>query len=894
MSVKNRKGFGLTLDAVIALAFILFIALAISAYRFTQTSETTKTSFLSLHSTSEDALDVLNKKGILDEIGQEWTSGNQTEAVRLSEEYLDQLIPRSMGYRLLFDDSMIIESERVGEDDAVAETHSVRLLAGYAENQSSIGNVARAFLTGITEKTSSTYAYFGGFIGQGNLTRYLYIPDGVTVESGYLEMASGESFGLYIEGSYCDTYGGGGTGLEAGVQEDLPADCVSSFGTGQNEINLVFSGGSLDDYYIGGGFLRVTYNTSLLNETDEEGYRKYEFPGVEGLINHYSSLYVPGDLQSMNVSLAFESNYTTFLRLGSDEVFNSNGSSSPQSYYFEVEDPELRGWDQVTVPVRLGTTPNNTIQQGNADVVLITDLSGSMRWEVGSSDDGAVRGCDDPNLLDDDTRRISLAKCLDKDFIDIILENPGNQVGLVGFNDDADASAYNHGLSEDNESLIATVDGYPDDPSGGTCICCAINKAYEMLRDQSEPGKERFIIVMSDGITGYCCGRECEQYDWMGNCIGYACVSDGESTSGRYADCGGRSDDCEGSQCDGAIENAIWSAQRAHEDEDVRATVNSIGFGPVASCENADYTLHEIADVGNGTYCSSTDPEGLEDCYVSFARDILNTSTRSQVVEVGNVSFAVVPSSLDPDLSYIEYSYDPAAPELGYGEILLSYDTPPFGDNETCRGEFFIPEDVSVVEAKVTSYSAEHWTHYVLVNNSLGLSTAYDLSEFGTDYFQLGDPYIVDIPASYIMSGENNTVKIMTGDGPNNDTGCSQDNRAILTAKMGGSVSYGGVFEEAEGCNWTVEFEDGSSMSGPIPSDYSGSRKCNYTSSDISYNTDDAVADALYRLLPRLDLDSDGMLDIKFSPDQMVFDTGRIGGVRSLWGPAQLKLVVWT
>jgi hypothetical protein len=50
---------------------------------------------------------------------------------------------------------------------------------------------------------------------------------------------------------------------------------------------------------------------------------------------------------------------------------------------------------------------------------------------------------------------------------------------------------------------------------------------------------------------------------------------------------------------------------------------------------------------------------------------------------------------------------------------------------------------------------------------------------------------------------------------------------------------------------------------------------------------------AVYRVLQSLDLDEDGQLDILFDANQVEVDPTRIGGVRSLWGPAQLKLELW-
>jgi hypothetical protein len=881
MEIMNKKGFGLTLDAVISVIFILAISIGISTFQYTNMSDTTTAAFITLHYVTEDVMDVLNKKGILDDIGEAWTDENTSLAANISAEYLDQLVPTNMGYRLLFDGNTVYENIRVSEANSFAQTHSMRLLAGYTENETSEGSVARAFLNGIEGKDSAAYAYFGGFVGQGNLTKYLYVPAGVTITGAYMEMDAGAQFNMFVNSQACENPHSPGAGaLTANIKEYID-NC--SFNIGQNTIEIEFSAGASTEWYMGGGFIKVSYNTTLLNESAPGSSETFEFPGIDGFINYYSSFYVPGSLQTMDLHLEFDNEYVTFLKIGDVLVFNSSGSNLTQ--VVDLSDAQLQTklnyntLSDNTIPIRLGTSNiSETIEEGNADVILITDVSGSMMWQLNdSSQDGTIRGCDDSNLLDGNTRRISLAKCLDKDFIDIILNSTGNRVGLVSFESNEDST---HSLSTDYNSLIAEIDDYSDNPSGGTCICCAINSAYNMLNLESSPEKNKYIIVMSDGIAGYCCGIT--GWWWWASCD-----DEGTSTLGRFLDCGGGSEDCLGAQCDGAISNAIWSAERSNLD--LGAIVNTIGFGPVEDCTNANYTMTQMAIAGNGTYCASTNATKLQNCYVNFAEDIVNGSIQSQIV---NLSGAVTASELYPS-SYISYTYNPIAPPLEYGEIMLSYDTERFNDNVTCQGYFFIPEGVEVIDAKATSYSSEHWTHYMYSDNSGGIRTNFKLSDFGSNYYTLGDPFIVQIRSDYIESGENNTIKLTTGDSADNATGCSIDNRAIITIKMAGAVEYGNVFSYSEGCNWDIEFEDSSTASAPIPDTYVGNSNCSYTTTNISYVSNDAMVDAIKRVLEKLDLDSDGAVDIKFDPTQMEFDLSGIGGVRSLWGPAQLKLVVW-
>lgn len=1219
MEMMDRKGFALTVDAIIAMSFILIMALALSAQRYNSISESTELAFVNLHYISEDALDVLNKQGILDQIGEYWTSNNTTAANELARLYLDDIVPQNTGYSLwIYNNTsttgytVLANNSRVSEDDAIAQTYSLRFLVGYKKGAPVLSSVSRAFLTSIAGKTSFAYAYFGGFEGQGNLTKYLYVPEGSEITGAYMEMDAGSSFNLYINGQ---TGGCGnphvpsGDYLSANINETLSSQCAGHFTIGYNTIELKFTSANITDHYIGGGFIRVAYNTTELNELDTLGSGTHEFPGINGLINYYGSFYVPGDLLSITAHLNFYSNYTTFFRIGNVLVDTWQGSGSTRNVTIGnlsdiLDEGGLSPADlsEKTIPVRFGTDAR-IYQSGGVDAVLITDLSGSMAWQIGSpsEDNGVARGCNDSDLYDSDTMKVSLAKCVDKTFIDCLFNDSvnvsNNRLGLVGFTTNADNSNYNHDLSSDKDSLISRIDSYPeramlilrsssnwkvasytnaqqtliargDDswisptspktgcndycsllntvpsgckisnwqnlnfnengwsatnlpkesaseqnyiiyyrrhftlssknftsatlylrhsrgvqcylneveivatssgvcpsgnywdstvaipastfrdpgqdnvlacrvrsgtgssrygiefdaelniscgdtcnpsstipsfcapssnwtsptfvdaawqtttlpknnadeqqalfyyrkhftvqynisgsgtlylrnrrgarcylngnlintdtscetgnywdntwpvsstyfnpagqdnvlacvvrsgstssnqqgiefdaeltkgslPSGGTCICCAINKAYNMLQN-SGPERKKFIVVMSDGITGYCCGST------YGNCN-----SQGTSTSGQYSDCSGNWDRCPSgiTDCNGAINNAIWSADRSHND--LAATVDAVGFGAVADCYNGNRTLYGIAQAGNGSYLGSTDPEELEEHYCELAKKILNASTKSQLI---NVTWEFPADSwLSPD-SYLSYTYTPNVPDIEYGEITLTYDTPRFNNNVSCTGSFYIPADVSVIDAKATSYSSEHWTDYLEVNSV----NNYDLSDYGSNYFNVGDPYVVYMDPANIGSSQTNTVYIQTGDSPTNQTGCSKDNRAILTIKISGGVGYGDSYPIAEGCKWGLGFDDGSSVNDlPIPSDYDGNATCTYPDSNFTINNMDALNDAVYRVMAKLDLDKDGLLDIKFDASQIEIDSSRVGGIRSLYGPVQFKLVVW-
>ncbi|MBD3387387.1 MAG: hypothetical protein GF416_00350 [Candidatus Altiarchaeales archaeon] len=121
-------------------------------------------------------------------------------------------------------------------------------------------------------------------------------------------------------------------------------------------------------------------------------------------------------------------------------------------------------------------------------------------------------------------------------------------------------------------------------------------------------------------------------------------------------------------------------------------------------------------------------------------------------------------------------------------------------------------------------------------------------------------------------------------------------------------VGYGQPFRRGGGGCWRVEhsppgggeFVPEGGVAFPVPEDYDGA-DCNaevehlYSKLDTSPpNTDDAVDDAMYRLLNNtLDVNEDGILDIAINENMSFQSEGRIG-VQTLWGPVQMRLVVWS
>ena len=114
--------------------------------------------------------------------------------------------------------------------------------------------------------------------------------------------------------------------------------------------------------------------------------------------------------------------------------------------------------------------------------------------------------------------------------------------------------------------------------------------------------------------------------------------------------------------------------------------------------------------------------------------------------------------------------------------------------------------------------------------------------------------------------------------------------------RLSARVSYGDVFPDRNGCKWTIDFFRGTTLNETIPSTYTGNKTCSYTASNHDRGpnvSSDAINDAIYRLLDGVDATNDGVVDVRFDPAMVEFAFSQAGGVRSLWGPINIKLVVW-
>jgi hypothetical protein len=867
---------------------------------------------------------------ILEQIGEYWATNNMADAITLGEFVLNETIPRGIGFNLSYGGETIYYKTPISNVNRTQIVASRRMLSGIADDKPLSGSSSSAYLRHITDKRTSSYIYFGGFVGQGALGFHMDdLPLDVrneTIEEMWWEVDAERNMSLQINGEVClpnvsapsQIYWSPNP-LPMVIDRFNITHCKDYIKQAErNWFNITFSGGTtyINESYLAGGYIKITYRTDEFQTNVSYGKIRYWFPGIKGIANLYDSFYVPGTLTNMTLHLIYNSSQTSYVTIGSREAWNGNSSGAiatvdlNDTYFLDMISMDYEALSNQTIPLRFASFNNSetTIPSGgNADVVIITDFSGSMKKELDpiteqGSQDWGLWSCTPPP--DDDTRRQNLALCLDKQAIEILLNSTngtsGNRVWNV-FTDAQTPTDTRWRWVPDSalQSPYSLVDvrndlgsEFPSQGKGKTCLGCALNLAYDILKNHTLPGRKKFIIFMTDGLPTHNVSNTA--FGYGNNSIAENQVCDGWCDTGGQHSCdGGFTGGYAGCTipgiCDYAIQQTNYSARRLQNDQNV--TIFTIGFGNIDLCPASNSLLDYIAYYSNGTYQHSDDYEDLLLIYQNISRTILSqVTTSSQTVTLQGF---LQSSQIFPD-SYLDLTYIPYEPPVQPNQISLSFQTPTF---PTCPAVYNIETGVRPYDVKFLSYSGIHWTDYVASNGI----TVFNLSEFYLPYARLGDPYVVHVPYETLLSG-NNIINFSTGDMPNNTTNCSGNNSIVYIGFFNSSTSRSTVLPKALGCNWTVEFEDGSFSKFIIPSAPVPTKTCNYTyaaANDVNppftgyYDQDDAYDYAVFNIFKQLDFDNDGRVLVNINREDLEIIVVLVNRVPYLWGPSFAEAQAW-
>ncbi len=931
------RGFLLSMDALVAILILFLVAFSLLGLTFTYSLPQLK--YQRMYYVGKDILNVMGKvtvsdirnydivqdffdngflnqndlnKTVMDVVGSLWASGNVTEAENLTNAVFGEFL-NSTNYNF----EILMNGERVYINNKTPGINQFSrfstVVSGYKVGKPVWGYVARAYLTKAT-KTDSTYVYFGGYVGDGNISKMFVLPEYENITSVYMEMAADSNFDLYVNDVFSGSYSATGSGNMSTDKWYISSSYFDNFHEGNNSIKINFT--APGNNYIGGGYIKITYNTTeFITEPDyifgENATETYRFPGIEGIINLYSSFFVPGTISNMSVYLHYKSNYTIFLALGNETVYEGNGTEEQNiTIYPSLDYADI---SKKTVPMRLGLRNVSYITlggNGTGDAVLSTDVSGSMN-DCGEYMEpyichyrcvfGGSKSCEvsDPadctdnvcggfciisynHYLECNRTKLEIAQEANKEFIDIVLNEsiPGNRVGLNSYSSSIQTS---ESLNNDAEYLKSKVDEYT--AYGSTCICCGIEDGINTLSDQSDETRRKTIVIMTDGEANIRCYTA--------------------------------STDLNGDSVVTAKDDTIQSACNAYNDYNI--TVYTIGFG-LSEDEIDNETLYLTAQCGHGEYYFSNASE-LANTFRQIATDFVNGSYVAQTIEMEGNLTAI--NTLYPD-SYIEFNYTSEIEPPQYGQIIFRLESANLGnfsgtdiitDNTTGtkEGWFYIPENVEIVDIKITSYSSQYWTDRLYIKNESApnWTNIYWLSDYDSNYTNLGDPYTINIPVEYIGTGENNSIKIGTGTGPDNATGASPDDRVIYTIRISGInlEGYSNVFSRAKGSRIRVYYDiDGDNISDNYEIIAYG-----FDPDDIFDPSNDSIDDAFMRLMDDMnflfDANPDGYgngtlenpydglnetnpIDLQIASDIKI-ESGYIPDVPSLWDPVRLEINVW-
>ncbi len=841
---------------------------------------------------------------VLEQIGKYWALDYPSRAEDLAVFALSSLNVSDKEIKLKMGGELI---HSFGEGKLRDVSVARRMIAGIERGRPLAGTSASAYLRRIRDKKTSSYHYFGGFIGQGNVSFFIKdLPQDINrsgisrVDNIYLEGDFQSDFLLYINGQLCGNSLINETFKQSGslvVDSWYLPHCANLILPGRNNFSISFLG-DLTTSSVSGGLLRIDYRTDELQKPFEYGESSYNFHGVDGIANIYDSFFVPGDLEEMSIFLNFNTSQSAYITIGERILMMNTGGEDDilndvsyeqvgdnfkveisNNFLLEEANFDYDQLSQNTVPLRFAAYESfsEEFEGGNADVVVITDFSGSMFNSVSSWDSQGtgISRCDELYEYSD-ARKSHLARCLANELVDTVLDYAGNRIWPVVYHRNR-ITSYNN--PEDKVAIMDHISKYGPQGQGEACISCALNEAYDLLEANDKKNRSTFIVLMSDGSPTHCpqggCSSILTRYG-QEICAGY-CNDGGSCDVDNKIGCF-----LDDERCLQAEDSVRFSANRLIEK--FNATVFTIGFGLMDECERAGLLLEEIADMGNGTYQHSSDVDELRLIYDNISYEILTRV--DQVNQSVTIQGDLAPSSIYDD-SRIDFKYNPLEKQPDPGKISMVFEEDL--SNDSCTSHVNIYPGLDVVEAEITSYSGAHWTDTVIVNGV----TAFNLSDYYAPYFRLGDPFSVRIPEGLLNEGLN-TITVETGDSPENRTGCSEHNKFVYTALLPAVTDRTDSLEFADGCSWTVDTITGSVLDIPIPEYYEGGKNCVYNSSfDFGdFNSRDAYDFAMLSLLDQLDPLNEGEIIVDLDASDLEIRLTTVGSIPYMWGPSIAEVEV--
>ena len=848
-------------------------------------------SFVTSEIQSGDIVDL--NKSVLDQIGEYWALNKLDNATTLLQLLINDSLPKDMGVKTSMGNNTLLLRNVSGKTNSVS---SNRMIAGIEQGKPITGSSGTASLEKIRNKKTSSYSYFGGFVGQGNISININLPtdfNSSRLIDALIKVDTPGTFKIYINSIQC---GALYTGSSAQVSIWDLASCNNSLYSGTNVFSIAYTS-ALNSSYISGGFVKITYTTDNLIENTTQGHYRYYFPDINGFINFYDTLSVQGNIQNWTLNTTFYNAYQTFFTFGNETIFITQGNITTNQN--ETISRYNQMLPQEPIPIRFAVTNFSnitTVLYGlPADIFLVTDVSGSMgdcipsmyncsylyRTALNPTYFPVACVVDNTNKCDGDpdnpcnvtsffkgktylnpcVTKINIAKSADTGFVNSIFNNSLlHRIGLLDFSYHANTLT---NLTNNVPQLVSVINLYAAD--GGTCSCCALNRARNAINSSTN---NRYIIFLSDGDPTYYCKN---LSDYSGS---YVWGSDGTGGTSEFAD-------------------RNWTIAAGKEACKNNITVYTIGFGTGMTAAGIDTMKNTSCNIS--LYFNVTDTSKLQSVFDNITQQILIAANFSSqtVTVVGNYT----PSRLFGS-SYIDIDYVPLVDTLEQNKVSLVTETQQFNG---CNASVYIPPNIEIQDAYVTSYSGSHWTKQLLVNGI----TVFNLTKWGSQYLLLGDPFEIQIPSVILQPGINNTFIMSVGDSPTNNSNCSNNNTLIYTALISASTERTDALPNQVGCNWTIESTTGSMLNILIPSSAPVNKTCYYTSmykTNASFypnayryelQMNDVYDVTVYNLLKQLDYANSGKIFFDLTQNDLQIILSTTGSVAYMWGPSLMNIEVW-
>ena len=220
---KGKRGVFFVIDAMIAASIIVLGLILASSFYISEKKPTSITylasdltqvmSSLTISEVNNTYVTQLIADGIIEErslnssiaeiMGEMWATNQSEIALNLTIELIEPLMDQRFGYGIYINEEEIRARPKEVKGALIS---SQKMISGIEKDKAIFGYSSKVYLSSIKDRETSSFAYFGGFEGEGNLIKRLLLPDSFNITSAYLEVEAGTDFKIYVNDNLCSEF----------------------------------------------------------------------------------------------------------------------------------------------------------------------------------------------------------------------------------------------------------------------------------------------------------------------------------------------------------------------------------------------------------------------------------------------------------------------------------------------------------------------------------------------------------------------------------------------------------------------------------------------------------------------------------------------------------------